>query len=158
MRFLFVIARVVFVHAVALFAAVFAAQWLLGSRDWVSLGLSALSKPERYGWSLLAIYGFWIVLLVVVYPVYRWILLSRKVSLSRRERVGVRARGAPRSSRSRVTCSLRSSVSLRHPQDEARRYFPNARYAGSDVGSKLTLLASGCEAKRAITISAFGST
>src|SRR5688500_3325169 len=33
-----------------------------------------------------------------------------------------------------------------------------ARYAGSEAGSRFVLLASGCDANRAMTISAFGST
>jgi hypothetical protein len=63
----FYVAHIILIHAlaVALAWAMFAdAGWLLGSFP--------RQRPATYGVSLLAVYGIWIFVVVMLYPLCRW--------------------------------------------------------------------------------------
>jgi uncharacterized membrane protein len=66
--FLFYVAHIFLVHAMAVVAA---AVWY-GDTAWLFTGMPLLSKPEGYGFALPVVYAAWIAALLALYPLSRW--------------------------------------------------------------------------------------
>jgi hypothetical protein len=65
--FFFYVTHIILIHALAV-----ALAWAtFGDAGWL-FGLSAPQKPATYGVGLLAIYGIWIYVVAMLYPLCRW--------------------------------------------------------------------------------------
>ena len=64
----FYVSHIYLVHL----AAVVAATLTTGDAGWLFEGLPPMSKPSGYGFSLAAVYVFWVAFLVLLYPPNRW--------------------------------------------------------------------------------------
>ena len=66
--FLFYVAHIVLLHAMAIFVA----QVTIGDVGWLFRHMPAFNKPEGYGLSLPGVYALWLVALALLYPMCRW--------------------------------------------------------------------------------------
>jgi uncharacterized membrane protein len=67
--FLFYVAHIVLLHAMAIAVAQFTIRGDLG---WLFDHMPALHKPEGYGLALPGVYALWLVALALLYPICRW--------------------------------------------------------------------------------------
>jgi uncharacterized membrane protein len=66
--FLYYLAHLYVLHLLAIVVSLV----MLGSADWLIGGMPLLNKPEAFGLSLPVVYGLWLGVVAVLYPLCRW--------------------------------------------------------------------------------------